>query len=233
MRRQPSKLDQSRAEPEVARVSLRVAVASGPALYREVFCKALEAESGVAIVGNASPEDDIGVLLMQSRPDVLLFDYEALGPNGEGLIARLRRRSPRTRILVFATRSGPETVERVLRAGASGLVGKESGLATVVRALRAVAGGEIWANRRVTAQALEHLADASNRRPASSGNLTEREAEVARWVGHGLRNKEIARKLGIDEKTVKTHLNNVFRKLRIDSRIELALHGMRDLRPKT
>jgi DNA-binding NarL/FixJ family response regulator len=81
-------------------VPLRVAVASGPALYREVLCQALDAESSVEVSCRASPEDDIGQLLVQTRSQVLLFDYEALGPNGEGLIARLRRRSPGTRPVV-------------------------------------------------------------------------------------------------------------------------------------
>jgi len=112
---------------------IRVAVASGPALHREVLCQALGAEPTLTIVGSASAEDDIGEVLSKTPAQVLLFDYEALGPNSEGLIGRLRRHAPETRILVLATRSGPETVERVLRAGASGLVGKESGLALVVR----------------------------------------------------------------------------------------------------
>ncbi len=211
---------------------IRVAVASGPALHREVLCQALDAEPTVTVVCRASAEDDIGESLSGCVAQVLLFDYEALGPNSEGVIARLRREVPETRILVLATRSGPETVERVLRAGASGLVGKESGLAVVVRAIGSVAAGELWANRRVTAQTLERFAEASSHRMASDGNLTERETEVARWVARGLRNKEIAHRLSIHEKTVKTHLNNVFRKLRIDSRVALAMRGL-DIKPKS
>ena len=212
---------------------LRVAVAAGPPLFREVLCRALAGEPGFKVVGQASAEEDIGAMLVGNRPEVLLFDYEALGPNGEGMIARLRRQATACRILVLATRSGPETVERVLHAGASGLVGKESALGTVVRALRSVAAGEVWANRLVTAQALEHLASASIRRVASNGAITGREGEIVEWVCRGLRNKEIAQRLQINEKTVKTHLNNIFRKLRIDSRIALALLGPTHVPPKT
>ena len=142
------------------------------------------------------------------------------------------RRSSKTRILVVATRSGPETVERILHAGASGLVGKESDLATLFRAIRSVARGEIWANRRDTAQALERSA-VSGRRIASTGTLTQREVEIVERVGRGLRNKEIAHRLQIHEKTVKTHLNNIFRKLRVDNRIALALLGSNRPPPKT
>jgi DNA-binding NarL/FixJ family response regulator len=177
-------------------------------------------------VGNASDESSLKELLREKRPRVLLFDFEALGPSGETLISRLRRESTATRFLVLATRSGTDTVERVLRAGASGLVGKELDLETVIRAIRTVATGEVWANRLVTAHALEYLAGLSElgaARSATNGHLTQREGEIVNEVGLGLRNKEIAAKLRISEKTVHTHLNNIFRKLQMGNRIALAL----------
>lgn len=205
---------------------LRIAVATRPALIREILSRTLSAEPGFAVVGQASDETAIRELLRREKPRVLLFDFEALGPGGENMISRLRRESPSTRFLVLATRSGAETVERVLRAGASGLVGKELDLETVVRAIRTVAAGEVWANRLVTAHALEYLAGLSElgvTRNAANGHLTQREAEIVNEVGLGLRNKEIAAKLRISEKTVHTHLNNIFRKLQMGNRIALAL----------
>jgi DNA-binding NarL/FixJ family response regulator len=206
--------------------ALRIGVATRPALIREVLSSALSGEPGFTIVGQASDEPAIRDLLRTEKPRVLLFDFEALGPSGESMISRLRRESPSTRFLVLATRSGAETVERVLRAGASGLVGKELDLETVVRAIRTVASGEVWANRLVTAHALEYLAGLSDlgvARNAANGHLTQREAEIVNEVGLGLRNKEIASKLRISEKTVHTHLNNIFRKLQMGNRIALAL----------
>jgi DNA-binding NarL/FixJ family response regulator len=206
--------------------SVRIAVATRPALIREVLSRVLAAEPGLAVVGQASEEGAIRNLLRAEKPKVLLFDFEALGPSGESMISRLRRESPSTRFLVLATRSGADTVERVLRAGASGLVGKELDLDTVVRAIRTVAAGEVWANRLVTAHALEYLAGLSDlgvSRNTANGHLTQREGEIVNEVGLGLRNKEIAAKLRISEKTVHTHLNNIFRKLQMGNRIALAL----------
>ena len=205
---------------------IRVGVATRPALIRELLCRVLAEETAIDVVGNASDEGGLRELLREKRPRVLLFDFEALGPSGESLISRLRRESPSTRFLVLATRSGADTVERVLRAGASGLVGKELDLETVVRAIRTVADGEVWANRLVTAHALEYLAGLSDlgaARGAANGHLTQREGEIVNEVGLGLRNKEIAAKLRISEKTVHTHLNNIFRKLQMGNRIALAL----------
>jgi DNA-binding NarL/FixJ family response regulator len=215
---------------------LRIAVATRPALIREALTRVLSAERDLTVVGEASDEASIEELLRREHPRVLLFDYEALGPDGESMISRLRRSSSSTRFLVVATRSGADTVERVLRSGASGLVGKELDLETVVRAIRAVAAGEVWANRLVTAQALEYLSGLSDLgvgRGTSNGHLTRRESEVVHEVGQGLRNKEIAGKLKISEKTVRTHLNNIFRKLQLDNRITLALFARELVQPKS
>lgn len=214
-----------RPVPDLPRLTLLVAVQ--PALFGEVLARQLANEPGLQVVGQARDEDGIRSLLRKEDPQVLLLDYEGLGPNGEGMIPRLRRAAPKTRILVLATRSSDETVERVLRVGAAGLVGKQLGLATLVRAIRVVAAGELWANRRVTAQAVERLANVTGRDPWDAENLTSRESEIADAVGRGLRNKDIARRLGISEKTVKSHLTNIFRKLQVDNRFAVGLYALK------
>ncbi len=199
---------------------LGVAIATEPDLFRDVLCSLLNTDPSLKIVGQAHNEKDLTWLLRRERPQALLFDYEALGPNGESIISRLRRAAPATRILVMAARSSNESVGRVLRAGASGLIGKHLSFETLMRAIHAVARGEVWANRRLTARALEDL---TTRLPAAEDQLTRREIQIAEGVGRGLRNKEIASQLKISQKTVKSHLNNIFRKLRLDGRVALAL----------
>ena len=223
------------SEPASAAKPLRIAVATRPALVRDALSRVLSAEPGLTVVAEASDESGIEEVLRRDHPRVLLFDYEALGPDGEGMISRLRRVSPSTRFLVLATRSGADTVDRVLRSGASGLVGKELDFPSVVRAIRSVAAGEVWANRLATAQALEYLSGLSELgigRRSPNGHLTKRESEIVSEVGLGLRNKEIAGKLKISEKTVRTHLNNIFRKLQLDNRITLALFARELVQPK-
>jgi DNA-binding NarL/FixJ family response regulator len=133
---------------------------------------------------------------------------------------------------VIATRSADENVARVLRAGASGLVGKQLGYETLLNAVRAVAAGEIWANRRAQALTLEHLTDATGAWEPDE-QLTRREQQIADGVARGLRNKEIARSLSISEKTVKSHLRNVFQKLGIEGRFALAIFDPDRVQPKT
>lgn len=212
---------------------IRLAVAALPNLFSEVLAGHLNRERDLQVVGRPSTDDEIGGLLKTESLQVLVFDYEGMGPNAERVVSRLHRLAPATRILVLATRSSQETVVRVLRAGASGLVGKQLEVATLVRAIHAVADGELWANRRATADFVEHLTDSAGRAPASDGQLTGREWEILEGVGQGLRNKDIAHRLSISEKTVKSHLNNVFRKLRVDNRFAAGIYALKLLQLKT
>jgi DNA-binding NarL/FixJ family response regulator len=205
---------------------LRLGVAAQPALFCEVLACHLSRERGFHVVGQVSGEDEIVRLLKTEKPQVLIFDYEGLGPNAESVISRMHRVAPATRILVLATRSSQETVVRVLRVGASGLVGKQLQFATLVRAIHALAKGELWANRRATADLVEHLAEGSGLVVAPDGELTAREMEIIDDVGRGLRNKDIARRLDISEKTVKSHLNNIFRKLRVNNRFAAGMYAV-------
>jgi DNA-binding NarL/FixJ family response regulator len=201
---------------------LRVAIATQSPLFRDVLSLCLAKEDSIEVIGEAREEAGIIEILRAKGPDLLLFDSETLGPGSEGMIRRLRRMAPETRILVIATRLADENVERVLRAGASGLVGKQLGYETFLRAVRAVADGEIWANRRAQALTLEHLTNFGAGAPEPEAQLTKRERQIVDEVARGLRNKEIARQLNISEKTVKNHLQNVYRKLSLEGRYALA-----------
>ena len=212
---------------------IRLAIATQPALLRDVLSRLLSREPDIEIVGQGHDEDRIVEVLKAVSPELLLLDYEALGPNSESIIARLRRIAPRTRIRVMATRSADEYVERVLRAGAAGLVGKQLDFVALLRAVRAVAAGEIWANRRAQALTLERLTDFSGGAAEPEGQLTRREQQIVDGVARGLRNKEIARQLDISEKTVKSHLNNIFQKLGLEGRFALAIFDQSQIQPKT
>jgi DNA-binding NarL/FixJ family response regulator len=212
---------------------LRLAIATQPTLLRDVLSRLLRQEPNFEVVGQGHDGDQIVKVIKETTPDLLLFDYEALGPSSESIIGRLRRIAPRMRILVIATRSADENVERVLRAGAAGLVGKQFDFQTLLRAIRAVAAGQVWANSRAQALVLERLTDFSAGALQPEGQLTKREQQIVDGVARGLRNKEIAHQLDISEKTVKSHLNNIFQKLGLEGRFALAMFDQGQLIPKT
>lgn len=203
----------------------KIAIAAHPALFGESLSVALVQHPDIEIVGRAASENEVLNLVRKTHPAVLLFDYDGFEPSAEQAIRSLHRSERDTRILVLATVSTDETVERVLRFGAAGLVGKQETVATLARAIQAVACGELWANRRATAHVIEVLSEPA--REAAPERLTPREWEIADAVGKGLRNKEIARRLKISEKTVKSHMNNIFRKLQVDNRFAVVLYTLR------
>ena len=202
---------------------IRILVATLPPLWSEVLARLLQKERDLHVVGRAHNEDQLREGASTHHPHLVLFDYEAFGPDSEGIIGRLHKAAPHTRTLVLAMGSGDETTLSVLRAGALGLVAKQLGYPALLAALRAVAAGELWANRRVAAQALDQLVPSNFRAQRLPSHLTKREREVVDGVGRGLRNREIAHALGISERTVKSHLNNIFSKTRVSSRFALSL----------
>ncbi len=224
----PPRPTESRSAPPI-----RLVVAVQPALWCELLSAALGRQPGLQVIGSATREEEIQDLVSHADLTVVLIDYEAMGPNTEGVIARLRRSSPRARVVVLARRSGEEVVRSVLRAGAGGLVGKEMKLATLVDAIGYVGRGQVWANRAVTAQVIEDLLVPARASADGTPLLTKREWEVLDAVSRGLRNLEIARLLGISERTVKTHLNNMFAKTRQQGRFALALWAQGQIEPKT
>jgi DNA-binding NarL/FixJ family response regulator len=211
---------------------VRLVIGVYPPLWGELLAQVLGREMWIEVVGRAADEDELRRLASEKTPKVILLDYEGLGPNAEGLVSRLRRLAPKVRVLVLARRSGAQTVVSLLRAGAAGLVGKDVNLRILLNALRAVAAGEVWAERKAAAQALDQLAAPVRAEPNGQVVLTRREWEVVEAVGRGLRNRDIARALGISEKTVKTHLNHIFSKLHVDSRFALALWAQGGVQPK-
>lgn len=202
---------------------MNVLVAVCPPLWGELVVRTLLREPDVDVLGPVGDEASLRETAAAAPgAPVVLLDYEAFGPGTEAVIARLGRTAPACRVLVLARRATDDTVVSVLRAGASGLVGKDRSRDTLVAAIRAVAAGEAWANRAATARALRQLAGSGH--PALGGHalLTRRERDVVDAVCDGLRNREIAEALGISEKTVKTHLGSLFVKAGVASRMALA-----------
>lgn len=190
-----------------------------PPLFGEVLASRLAAEPSIAVVARSRRESASFASLSKLRPDVLVLGSERAGSGLAELVTRLRSASPATRILLMTPGASEDTAERLLRAGASGLVADGVEIPILIRALHAVAAGELWANRRVTSAALDHLTGDGGAAPKP--RLTPRERQIAAACGRGLRNREIASRLNIQPKTVKGHLSNIFRKLEVENRFAL------------
>jgi DNA-binding NarL/FixJ family response regulator len=217
-RRRTGHVEQQNAAP--GHRSIRLLIAARPGLWSEILARQLGDEEDVTVVGRVHDEEHIRLLASESNPQVILLDREAFGEDCERMITRLRAKLPAARTLVFTARSSDETELVFVRAGAAGVVEKGRGFSMLLTALRAVAAGELWARRRVIAQALELMQQAV-RDSLRDLALSRREREVVGAVQRGMRNSEVAEALGITERTVKRHLSNIFAKTGVNDRSEL------------
>ncbi|HWQ69107.1 MAG TPA: response regulator transcription factor [Patescibacteria group bacterium] len=197
-------------------------------LFLEGLRLLLGQQHDIQIVGEAA--DSLQAISMAEalQPDILLLDAQLPGLGSLEALSRIRKKSPETDVLILSGSPEDGLISDALQLGAKGYLSKSLGSKDVLRALRAIHAGEIWAERKVLAEMLEKLRKKTQEvdpsLPEMQVTLTERQREIVRWVIQGMTNKEIADRLGISDKTVKTHLSNIFSKLKISRRLQLVLN---------
>jgi DNA-binding NarL/FixJ family response regulator len=212
-------------DPEKPRSRTTVLLVDDHRMFLEGLRRILEGQGDLEVVGET---DTVAGALEQARllnPRVVLLDLGLKDGSGLDALPKLREACPAAAIVVLSG-YGSENVLPALRQGARGFVSKDTASVDLLKAIRAVLRGEIWAEPQATGRLVTEL----SQRPSQwqrHANLTPREHEVLRLVGEGKRNHEIARQLFITENTVKTHISSVMRKLGIEDRIQLALHAAR------
>jgi DNA-binding NarL/FixJ family response regulator len=211
---------------------IKVLIADDHALFREGLRMLLTQESGIQVVGEATQGDEALSMAEALEPDILLLDIRMPKVDGLTVLPKIREKSPRTKVLILSAFFEDDLIIEAMQNGAKGYLLKEATYKDLVKAIRATHAGELWAERKVLTQLLESLFQKVNDShvPISEirENLTEREQEIVKWVIHGMTNKEIATQLGISDKTVKTHLSNIFSKLKVSRRLELLLYRIAD-----
>lgn len=169
-------------------------------------------------------------LVMKHRPDIVILDQNMPGMNGLDVLRELHGKKLPTRVVLLAAELQEEELVEAMRLGVRGVVLKEVAPQFLVQCVREVHAGRRWLERHSVGRAVDTLL----RREAVSKELAEtltmRELEIARAVGSGLRNKEIAEKLNISEGTVKVHLHTIYSKLGVDGRMALVLR-LKEYRP--
>ena len=207
--------------------NIRVLVADDHAIFREGLRKLLEGAGDIAVVGEAGDGDEAVRLLHKLKPDVLLLDLRMPVKDGLGVLEEMNGDSAQTRVILVTEGENEHDVVRAMRLGARGVVWKQSASALLLKSIRKVNAGEIWLDNRMTAElidAFKKSSDSGARREKPL--LSPREKEIVHLVAQGFRNREIAEKLFISEQTVKNHLHNIFDKLGVSDRLELALYAI-------
>lgn len=205
--------------------TVRVVLADDHRVMREGLRMVLDREADVEVVGEADDGAAAIQLARDLRPDVVVMDISMPGLNGVEATEALTT-IPGIRILILTRHAERGYVQRLLAAGASGYVLKQSAADELVRALRRVVAGQKYLDSAITDQVIGNVTAGSRRATSAGGRLTRREEDVLRFVALGFLAKEIAGRLGISIKTVETHKAKGMIKLGLKNRIEIVRYAM-------
>lgn len=222
--------------------TVRIVIADDHPIFRDGLRRLLEAEPDLKVMGEASDGAEAVKLARQLKPDILLLDLampkhpglEALRDLSAGQSSTGQSATPVRVILLTAAAEKSQIVE-ALQLGARGVVLKDSATQLLLKAIHTVMSGEYWVGRESVSNLVQYLRtlvqSSSDEARQRKFGLTPRELEIVSAVVAGYSNKEIAEYFKISEDTVKHHLSNIFDKLGVSTRLELALFAVNQSLP--
>jgi DNA-binding NarL/FixJ family response regulator len=202
---------------------IRVLIADDHPVVRQGLAVLLEVQDDITLVGQASDGPEAVRLTLEQLPDVLLLDLKLPLLDGIGVLSQLHDQAVRTRVIILTSAAGRSSPAQALQAGAAGFLYKDVDPDALVRAIRSVHDGHTV----LAPQAAGLVASRPGAEVRGMGALTSRELEVLALLTDGQSNREIARSLGVAEKTVKTHVSSVLAKLGVSDRTQAALLAVR------
>ena len=203
---------------------IRVVLVDDHAILRSGLSQLLASADDVEVVGEAADGTEAVAVVRAQAPDVVLMDLQMPGMDGVTATRQILASWPEVQIVVLTSYSDSARIVAALDAGAVGYLLKDAEPDELLEGVRAVARGESPIHPRAARQLLTER----SRSMAGTVRLTPRERDVLRLVRVGLANKQIARRLGISERTVKAHLTSTFQRIGVSDRIQAALWAERN-----
>ena len=223
----------------VSKSKIRIVVADDHPIFRDGLCRLLALEEDFEVVAQAQDGRQVLDVLQQHEPDILLLDLKMPGLDGLATLQRLQIAKNKTRVIVLTASDDKNEFVQAMKLGTSGIVLKQTATELLIKSIRKVHAGEIWLDSHTTAAvirqfvandeappAMHALPSAPATRERERSPLSQREREIVALVAQGFKNKEMAEKMFISEQTVKNHLHNIFDKLGVSDRLELALYAI-------
>ncbi len=210
--------------------SVRILVADDHPIFRDGLRKLLEAEKDFKVVGEASDGGEAIEMAQQLKPDVLLLDLAMPRVPGLEAVRQLGSSVEAIKVILLTAAIEREQIVDALHHGVRGVVLKESATELLLKSIRCVMDGQYWVGRESVSdlvriiRELTAIPEQGTRK--RSYNLTPRELDIISAIVDGFTNKDIADKFAIAEQTVKHHLGNIFDKLGVSNRLELALFAV-------
>ena len=215
---------------ETAMRQTKLIIVDDHAIFREGLRALLEMEEDFQVIGEASQGAEAVAMVLEEPPDVILLDLHLPDGLGSDFCRQLLAASPQSRVLILSAYDDDQEISTSLIAGASGYVLKTVGGERLSDNIRSVSRGEVLLGPSVAAKVvrqLSRLREDTGRQEEALVGLTPREREVFFLASRGMRNAEIATELFLSEKTIKTHLRNIYNKLNLTSKAELRLFAVR------
>jgi two-component system nitrate/nitrite response regulator NarL len=209
--------------------TVRIVVADDHPIFREGLIKLLETRPNLRVIGAAGDGDEALPMVASLQPDVLLLDVAMPRMAALPALRGLQALAMPTRVLLLTASIERPDIVAALHLGARGVVLKESASDYLLRSIQAVMAGQYWIGKRPLASLDTTLEEVASSFPAPARKLfglTPRELDIIGVILAGMSNVGIAAKFSISEKTVKHHLTNIFDKLGVSNRLELALFAL-------
>ncbi|HYP05654.1 MAG TPA: response regulator transcription factor [Bryobacteraceae bacterium] len=213
--------------------TIRVVLADDHPIVRDGLRKLLMLEEDIEVVGEASDGREVVQVVQDTRPDILILDLRMPYMDGLATLQALQQLERKVRVIVLTASEDKNEFVQAMKLGCSGIVLKQTAPELIVKSIRKVNSGEIWLDSHTTAAVMRQFASPSEMMSgggATKGRerspLSQREREIVGLVAQGYKNREMAEKMFISEQTVKNHLHNIFDKLGVSDRLELALYAI-------
>lgn len=201
---------------------IRVLIVDDHEMVREGLMSMLRPEPDFEVVGQTGHGEEVAALVESSKPDVVLLDARLPDTSGVEVCRRLTRKYPDVAVVILTTYTDIELVEECLQAGARGYVVKDVEQFSLKESIRAVSRGQAVLAPQVAGQIIDRL---RNHQPAEKrpAGLSASQVAILRLISLGHSNREIAADVHLSENTVKTHVQEIFRKLGVRNRVEAAI----------
>lgn len=205
----------------------RVLLADGEALFRQGLARLLRDVGMLEVVADAADAAEALQQVRAQRPDVAVIDARLLGSDGAETIDLLKQESPNLRVVVLLASDDDPDLLCAVQTGADACVAKSAPADALIRSILGVMDGEAVLSRGTMRRliALTGANHVNGRWPVRSRDLSAREQQILRMVAAGSDNHQIAERLGVTESTVRNHLHNVYDKLGLETRVQLALYA--------
>ena len=205
---------------------IRIAIVDDHELVREGVRAMLGDDPDFQIVGERDSAEDIADFVSETRPDIVLLDARLPGFSGPEACRILGITHPDVRVIILTVYSDDVLVEESIRAGARGYVIKDVERFDLKQAIRAVYRGEAVVSPAIAQRLMDRVRENANS-TANLPVLNERQTQILRLITEGYSNKEIATRVHLSENTVKSHVQDIFAKLKVRNRVEAAITAAR------